>query len=106
MEVVSPILMQSPSLRSTGTSGSSASSLRKEPLEESRSRSIHFPDSDQMEMCLEEMPASLMVKLLPRTTRPIRMVDPGGYSRLSPSRGPLFMTSFRAMAPISESDRL
>lgn len=39
------------------------------------------------------------MRLLPRTRRPIRSLDPGGYSRVSPSRGPLSITSFRAAAP-------
>jgi len=62
--------------------------LRVVPLEELRSWRLHFPDSDTITRCLEEMPASLIVTLLPRTTRPIRTVDPGLNSRISPSLGP------------------
>ena len=76
------------------------------PLEESRSRRIHLPDpdgeEDSMQKCLVETPASLIATVLPRTTRPIRMVDPGRNSRVSPGRGPWTITSFRGRGSIVE----
>lgn len=74
--------------------------LRTVPFEESRSRSTHFPDSDPMERCLVEIPASLIGRLFPRTIRPTLMVDPTRYSMLSPSRGPWTITSFRGKQSI------
>lgn len=80
--------------------GCSLVPLRIVPFEESRSRRIHFgdpdPDEKSIERWLEEMPESLIGRLLPRTMRPIRMLDPGWYSIDSPLRGPWIITSFRA----------
>lgn len=68
------------------------------PFEESRSRRIHLADSLRMERCLEEMPGSLMGRVLPFTTRPIRTADPGLKSRVLPWRGPCRISSRRIRA--------
>uniref|UniRef100_A0A0A0L790 Uncharacterized protein n=1 Tax=Cucumis sativus TaxID=3659 RepID=A0A0A0L790_CUCSA len=93
IEVNSPHLMVSPSCKANASCGGSLISLTNVPFEESRSRSIQLPDtdSDSIERCLVEIPASLMATELPRTMRPIRIVAPGGKSSVSPSRGPLTM---------------
>lgn len=75
--------------------GGSISELRKVPLEESRSWIVHLPDPNSMTRCFDEIQSSLMATLLPRTTRPIRILDPGLNSRVSPERGPLTMISFK-----------
>ena len=96
MVVQSPSLMVSFSRRSKGVLGGSVVELRKVPLQESRSRMVHLPDTDSIMRCLDEMPSSLMVTSLPRTIRPIRILDPGLNSMVSPERGPRTMISFIA----------
>lgn len=75
-------------------------SFNRVPFEDSRSRSTHLPDSYSIERCLEEMPESLIGRLFPRTTRPIRTLDRGPKSRVSPSRGPWTIISLRAKGSI------
>lgn len=72
IEVYSPTLMVSPSERKEGIWGRSLVPFKKVPFEESRSERTHLAESGSkwMERCLEEMPESLMVSELPRTTRP------------------------------------
>ena len=73
--------------------GGSVVELRKVSLQESRSRMVHLPDTDSIMRCLDEMPSSLMVTLLPRT---IRILDPGLNSMVSPEHGPRTTISFIA----------
>lgn len=89
--------MVSPSERGEGILGRSLVPFKKVPFEESRSERTHLPESGSkwMERCLEEMPESLMVSELPRTTRPRQMTDPGRNSMVSPSRGPFSIISFK-----------
>lgn len=91
----SPSLMVSFSLRQKGVLGGSVVELRKVPLEESRSWMVHLLDPDSIMRCLDEMPSSLMVTSLPRTIRPIRILDPCLNSRVSPERGPWITISFK-----------
>lgn len=77
-EVVSPILIVAPSERWKGVFGGIVVSSKTVPFEECRSRSVHWLDSIEIERCLVEMPGSLMGRVLPRMTRPILIVDPGG----------------------------
>lgn len=70
------------------------------PFEESRSVISYLKDGEveeTMERCLVEMPASLMASVLPRTILPIRITDPCWNSRVSPSRGPFSMISFKVV---------
>lgn len=97
IEVYSPTLMVSPSERKEGIWGRSLVPFKKVPFEESRSERTHLAESGSkwMERCLEEMPESLMVSELPRTTRPRQMTDPGRNSMVSPSLGPFSIISFK-----------
>lgn len=79
--------------------------LRVVPLEESRSWRLHFPGSDTIARCFEEIPASFIGTLLPRTTRPIRTVDPGLNSRVSPSLGPRTIVNFSIGGSIGREKR-
>lgn len=75
------------------------------PLEDPRSWIIQFSESETIRRCLVEIPASLMAISFPRTNRPIRIVDPGLYSKDSPSLGPLTTASFSSGGVIvSESE--
>lgn len=95
MEVVVPILMMSPWERWAGELGRRAVSLRTVPLEVSRSEMDQWEPSDWMRRWFWEIAGSLMVKVLPRMTRPILTVEPWEQSRVSPLRGPFSMMSFR-----------
>lgn len=101
MEVNSPILMVESWWRAKGVFGGICEVSKTVPFEESRSRRIHSPDSWRMERCLEEMPGSLMGRVLPFTTRPIRTADPGLKSRVLPSPGPCRIFSRRIGASSS-----
>lgn len=90
-----PILMVSPWARWKGELDRSLASLRKVPLEVSRSEIDHWEPSDWMRRWFWEIAGSLMVKVLPLMTRPIRTLDPWGQSRVSPFRGPFSKMSFR-----------
>ncbi|WVZ24118.1 hypothetical protein V8G54_002662 [Vigna mungo] len=103
MEVNSPILMVESWWRAMGVFGGIFEVSKTVPFEESRSLSIHLPDSLRMERCLEEIPGSLMGRVLPFTTRPIRTADPGLKSRVSPWRGPCRISSRRIEASSSIS---
>ena len=71
------------------------------PFEESKSRRVHLLDSVEMVRCLEEMPESLMGRLFPLMTRPIRTAVPGLNSRVLPSPGPCRISSRRVGASSS-----
>jgi len=99
--VNSPILMVESWWRVKGVFGGIWEPSKTVPFEESRSRRIHLVDSLRMERCLVEMPASLMGRVLPFTSRPIRTADPGLKSRVWPWRGPCRISSRRIGAPSS-----